>query len=217
MKKLIYIILVVLILSVSIGCNKAYNKKIETEAEYFSKLYEGVDSSNVYKRINAEDAVNMLKEGTGILYIGYNTCPWCKQIVPVLNDAAKEKDINSVYYIENFYNMRPDKNTNPENKEEYDELLKLLDDILPYEKDENGNDTTLKIIRVPLILFIKNGEIVSYHKGTYEGHNIQTKIDENGNEVRYLEDLTKEQKNNIKKQLEEKIDKVYNKICDNGC
>lgn len=217
MKKLIYIILVALILSVSIGCNKADNKKIETEAEYFSKLYEGVDSSNVYKRINAEDAVNMLKEGTGILYIGYNTCPWCKQIVPVLNDAAKEKDINSVYYIENFYNMRPDKNTNPENKEEYDELLKQLDDILPYEKDENGNDTTLKIIRVPLILFIKNGEIVSYHKGTYEGHNIQTKIDENGNEVRYLEDLTKDQKNAIKKELEEKIDKVYNKICDNGC
>ena len=83
--------------------------------------------------------------------------------------------------------------------------------------DENGNDTDKKVIRVPLILFIQNGKIVSYHSGTYEGHELKTKIDENGKEVKYLEDLTEEQKNQIKEELKQDIEKVYNKTCNTGC
>ena len=218
MKKVLYSILILLTTIFMVGCtNNVKEENKETEAEHFSSLYEKVDKDNVYKRISAKDAVDMVKEGTGILYLGFNTCPWCKQVVGVLNDAAKEKNITSVYYIENFYNMRPDKNANPENKKEYNELLKLLDDVLPYEKDENGNDTDKKVIRVPLILFIQNGKIVSYHSGTYEGHELKTKIDENGKEVKYLEDLTEEQKNQIKEELKQDIEKVYNKTCNTGC
>lgn len=215
MKKILYGILIITILLFT-GCSNNIELK-ETEGEYFSKLYEGINKENPYKRINAKDAVDMVQNGTGILYLGYTTCPWCKQIVTVLNDAAKENNINSIYYIEKFYEMRPDKNSIPKNIEEYNKLLELLDDIIPFEKDENGNNTKLKIIRVPLILFIKNGEIVDYHSGTYEGHNLMTKIDENGNEVKYLEDLTSEQRKNIKKILSDKINKIYDKNCNNGC
>ncbi len=216
MKKVVYLILIIISILLFTGCNKNELKK-ETEGEHFSKLYEGINTDNVYKRISATDAVDMVKNGTGILYIGYNTCPWCKQIVGVLNDAAKDKNINTVYYIENFYNMRPDKNSNPENINEYNELLELLDDIIPYEKDENGNDTDEKIIKVPLILFISNGEVVSYHRGTYSGHELKVKIDENGNEIKYLEDLTKEQKEDIKNIIYKDIDMIYNKACNEGC
>ena len=70
---------------------------------------------------------------------------------------------------------------------------------------------------MPLILFIQNGKIVSYHSGTYEGHELKAKIDENGKEVKYLEDLTEEQKNQIKEELKQDIEKVYNKTCNTGC
>lgn len=217
MKKILYSVLIIAVLIFCIGCTNNINTKEESESEHFSKLYNEVTKDNVYKRINATDAVDMVKEGTGILYLGFNTCPWCKQIVGILNESAKEKNINNIYYIENFYNMRPDKNAKSENKKEYNELLELLDDILPYEKDENGNDTNEKIIRVPLILFISNGKIVDYHSGTYTGHELKTKIDENGNEEKYLEELTNEQKDKIKDELKIKIEKVYNKTCNTGC
>lgn len=209
MRKAKYVILILLISLVFTGCSN--NIKVnETEGEYFSKLYD-VAKDNPYKRISSNDALDMIKNGTGILYLGYNTCPWCKQIVPILNDSAKDRNINSIYYIEDFYDMRPDKNSNPKNIDDYNELLELLKNII-LEDDYNN-----KIIRVPLILFIKNGKIVSYHRGTYEGHTLKTKIDENGNEVKYLEDLTEDEKANVKSILIEKINKVYDKNCDNGC
>ena len=130
--------------------------------------------------------------------------------------VAKENNVNTVYYIDDFYYMRPDKNDNPKHKKEYNELVKILgEDIVEMHNDENEFD----IIRVPLVLFVKNGKLVDYHKGTYEGHVLKEKIDKNGKTVKYLEDLTEKQKKELKKVLTKKIKKVYEGQCTNknGC
>ncbi len=173
----------------------------------FSKKYSNVPKDNVFKKISAEDAVKLVKNKTGILYLGYPDCPWCKQLVPLLNKSAKASGVDSIYYIEDFYKMRPDKNDNPINKEEYKQLVDLI-----------GSDIVKdNIIRVPLVLFINKGNIVSYHSGTYEGHVLKEKIDKDGNKKMYLEDLTKSQENDIINVLNSKMEKVYPNKCDSGC
>lgn len=181
----------------------------------FSNLYSNVPKDNVYKKINIDDALDLIENKTGIIYIGYPTCPWCKSLVPILNEVAKEDEVNTVYYIDDFYSMRPDKNEKPKNVKEYNKLVDLLGSEIVDMKSENSQ---FNVIKVPLVLFIKDGKIVDYHKGTYQGHTLKEKVDKDGNTIKYLEELTEKQKNQIKNTLDKKIRKVYSNKCDDtGC
>ncbi len=181
----------------------------------FSSLYSNVPKDNVYKKINIDDALDLIENKTGIIYIGYPTCPWCKSLVPILNEVAKEDEVNTIYYIDDFYSMRPDKNEKPKNVKEYNKLVDLLGSEIVDMKSENSQ---FNVIKVPLVLFIKDGKIVDYHKGTYQGHTLKEKVDKDGNTIKYLEELTEKQKNQIKNTLDKKIRKVYSNKCDDtGC
>ena len=181
----------------------------------FSSLYSNVPKDNVYKKINIDDALDLIENKTGIIYIGYPTCPWCKSLVPILNEVAKEDEVNTIYYIDDFYSMRPDKNEKPKNVKEYNKLVDLLGREIVDMKSENSQ---FNVIKVPLVLFIKDGKIVDYHKGTYQGHTLKEKVDKDGNTIKYLEELTEKQKNQIKNTLDKKIRKVYSNKCDDtGC
>lgn len=208
MKKYVKYILIFIFICLVIGIIVYINI-----SKPFYKLYD-VDKNHVFEKISAKSAVNLIKNETGIIYLGYPDCPWCQDLVPLVNEIAKENLVEKVYYIDDFYYMRPDKNDKPKKQNEYNELVKLLgSEIVELKSSENEYD----IIRVPVVLFIKNGKIVDYHKGTYDGHEIKTKKDKNGKTIYYLEDLTNMQKQNIKNTLEEKIKKVYSNKCDSGC
>lgn len=214
MKKNLKIILFLLFILI-FGVLLFYIYINNTDSNHFSKLYKGVGKDNVYKKISAKNAVDLIENKTGIIYIGYPKCPWCQKLVPILNEVAIEDEVENIYYIDNFYDMRPDKNENPKNEKEYDKLVSLLGDEIVEMKLE---ESEFNIIRVPLVLFVKNGKILDYHIGTYEGHNLKEKIDKDGNKVKYLEELTNKQKQEIKNILDEKIRKVYsNKCSDSSC
>lgn len=213
MKKYLKVILVLLFILIA-GLIFFYIYISNNDSNQFSKLYKDVSNDNVYKKISAKDAIDLIESKTGIIYIGYSSCPWCQQLVPLLNEVAKEDEVEIIYYIDNFYNMRPDKNDNPKNEKEYNKLVNLLGDEIVEMKSE---ESEFNIIRVPLVLFVKDGKIVDYNKGTYEGHNLKEKIDKNGNKVKYLEKLTQKQKQEIKNVLDEKIKKVYPNKCSDGC
>lgn len=213
-KKYLKIILIILFILI-IASILFYIYMISKNSNDFSRLYKNVKKDNVYKKISAKEMIDIIENKTGIIYIGYPNCPWCRALVPILNEVAKEDEIENIYYIDNFYNMRPDKNKNPENSKEYNRLVNLLGDEI-VETKSNANE--FNIIRVPLVLFIKNGEIIDYHMGTYKGHILKEKTDKNGNKVKYLEELTESQKQEIKKVLDEKIRKVYsNKCSESSC
>ena len=208
MKKYVKYILIFIFICLVIGIIVYINI-----SKLFYKLYD-VDKNHVFEKISAKSAVNLIKNETGIIYLGYPDCPWCQDLVPLVNEIAKENLVEKVYYIDDFYYMRPDKNDKPKKQNEYNELVKLLGSEI-VELKSSGNE--YDIIRVPIVLFVKNGKIVDYHKGTYDGHEIKTKKDETGKTIYYLEDLTYTQKETIKNTLEEKIKKVYSNKCDSGC
>ena len=46
-----------------------------------------------------EDIEKIITNGTGVIYFGFPKCPWCRNAVPVLIDAAKEVGLDKIYYF----------------------------------------------------------------------------------------------------------------------
>lgn len=175
---------------------EAYNnQERETDlGNYFQELT--ISEDNPMKYATVDKVIQILTSGTGILYFGYPTCPWCRNAVPVLLDAALENNVKSIYYlnindIKNVFEIQDGEIVKTKEEEEgYYELLEALDSILsPYIlTDDNGveYDVGEKRIYVPLVVFVKEGEILGYHVGTVSLEGTQTKYD-NLTEEQYWE------------------------------
>ena len=169
-----------------------------------------IDKENPIKYIKENELDEFLNDGTGIIYFGFPECPWCRNLVPVLLDALKEKDINEIYYL-NVKNIRDEKELNNEGeivvKKEgndiYSKILEKFNDYLPIY--EGLNDNSIKRLYSPAIFFLVNGEVVSYHFNTVDSQEDPSIP------------LNREQYDELKNILMEKIDTVYNFKCVDGC
>lgn len=183
MKKLVALILTFLL--VLTGCNTVEVTKvkddIKTDSIRFHNDYNTVDKDNIYEYATYSNVIDTLNNGTGIIYLGFPTCSLCKEIVPVLNDVAKQKNIKSILYY-NFRDIR-DNNT-----EEYQELAKLLSDYINV--DDEGNER----ITAPTVVFVNKGDIVGVYIGT---------INSDSEEI-----FTDEQKEDLKNNFTSLIDKM---------
>lgn len=136
---------------------KDYNKEddqyILTDAEKFAKEYTSVDKNNVFVYRTDEQIIKILKDGTGIVYLGFPECPWCQKYVSILNEVAKENNITKIYY----FNILEDRKLETP---EYKEMVSLLKNYL--DTDDEGN----KRIFVPEIVFVQNEEIIAHNNET---------------------------------------------------
>lgn len=114
----------------------------------FNEEYTLVDKDNVYVYKSINDIIDVLSKGTGIVYLGFPECPWCQRYVVYLNNLAKEYNIEEIYY----YNI---KDARSNNTKEYQKIVEILNDLLPY--DDNGN----KKVFVPTVVFVKNGKVIA--------------------------------------------------------
>ena len=128
-------------------------EKNESDAIKFTKEYSLVSINNVFVYRNIDEIINILNNGTGIIYLGFPDCKWCQAYVPMLNQVAIENNLSKIYYF-NIYEDRKNNST------KYKEIVDLLQDYLQY--DDEGN----KRIYVPAIIAVKNGEIVGFDDET---------------------------------------------------
>lgn len=133
------------------------NQKL-TDSEKFAKEYkleskDGKAIDNVFIYRTPEQIINILKKGTGIVYLGFPECPWCKGYVPYLNEIAQEMKVEKIYYL-NILNERKN------NTDEYKEITEILSEYL--QNDEEGN----KRIYVPAVIAVKDGKIVGFDDET---------------------------------------------------
>lgn len=152
------------------------DKKASNDKTYF-KLE--IPEDNPIKYSNAEEIVNIIENGSGVIYFGYPECPWCRSAVPALLTAAKEANIETIYYM-NLKEERDVKTvdqdgniiTEKEASDDYKKILKALDQYLDdYTiEDVKGNkiNTNTKRIYVPLVVFVKDGQVVGIHADTVE-------------------------------------------------
>lgn len=119
--------------------------------------YEGfTENKHVFVPLPMKDFLTKLDDKeTGIFYIGYATCPWCIEAVPIMNEVAKEQE-QKIYYI--------DKKASTSDDETIQIVEQRLSDIL--DQNEEGEPH----LYVPEVIIVKAGKVVGHHLGTVENH-----------------------------------------------
>lgn len=159
-KKKIIIIssIVVLLLIVGLVLFLAFkknnnNQNVDEEKVKFAEEYK-ISKDNVFTYRTIEEINKILKNGTGLVFLGFPECPWCRGYVPIINEIAKKEGLEKVYYF-NIYEDRKN------NTEEYQEMVKLLKGFLRY--DDEGNER----IYAPSLIAVKEGKVVEFDDTRY--------------------------------------------------
>lgn len=187
---------------------ESLNGKLNSHDKEYVKVE--LDDDNPYVYATYDEVMDILKNKTGVIYFGFPECPWCRNMVPVLADAAKELGIKNIYYF-NALDMRDIKSldedgnivTEKEGTKEYYELIEALGDSIG--SYEGLNDDSIKRLYFPTVVFVKDGKILNAHIGTLDSQ-----------EDPYVV-LNKNQKNELKNIYIDNINKVYDILCDEAC
>jgi len=128
------------------------DEKNISDSQRFASEY-NIDNNNVFTYIYGSQTVDIIKNGSGIIFLGFPSNDWAKYYVKYLNEVLKENSVRKVYY----YDLLKDRT---KYTKYYRELESLLSDYL-YELD-NG------VVRLstPALIIVKNGKIVCFDDET---------------------------------------------------
>lgn len=161
MKKKIIIILISVLLLIGIGfflyTRDNFRFKFSYEMYNHEKL-SGNKEINIHiplkNKVNYLDEKELnkfLKNGTGLLYFGYSSCPWCRNIVPILIEVAKSNNMTINYVDTHSVSVK--------------NAITVLNNYL------RVNDEGDKVLAVPDVYVIKDGKVLSHHLGTLDSYN----------------------------------------------
>lgn len=138
-----------------------------------------LSDENPFVYTTADEIISKIDNGdTFMLYFGFADCPWCRNAITVLSDAAKSAGVKKVYYFnlkdKNKEDVRNvlmlDENENiiitKEGSSDYNKLLDKLESSL--DAYSGLNDETIKRIYAPTVLFIQDGNVIGKHVGTVD-------------------------------------------------
>jgi len=183
---LVIVVLIYILLSILVNNHKNLEDGIRFKEEYEalnSSIVMNIEENNPIKYVIFEDVEKLFESGTGVIYFGFPSCPWCRNMIPVLFDVAKEAHVDTIYYL----NPRELKNN------DIDKYSKLLDILNPYLKEVDGE----KVFTVPDVYFIKNGNVVGNHRSTVESQTDPT-ISLNESQIQELSGIYQDLFNKIK-------------------
>lgn len=200
MKKKILIIGSIVLALAIIGAGvffylKDNKEEVKPDNVKFMEEYGTVKEDNVFVYRTPKEIIKILENGTGIVYLGFPECPWCKSYVTYLNEVAKENKVKKIYYL----NILEDRKNNTD---DYKKIVELLKEELQF--DEEGN----KRVYVPAVIAVKNGEIVGFDDETAW----DTKDYKTPEEYWENEDL-----DGLKLKLKDMIKKLDKNACVSGC
>lgn len=194
----------ILIITIPILCAitaiLAYVKLINTEipnvdAKKFKEEYEALNENEGYIKLDIDEnnpieyadydkLLEVIENGTGIIYLGFPGCPWCRNALPVLLDAAKDNNVDIIYYM-NILNERDSyvvedeklvyavdkEGKEKKGTEGYFKLLKALDKHLTdYVVTYDGEEYEVgeKRIYAPSVIFVRDGKVLGIHVSTVD-------------------------------------------------
>ncbi len=107
-----------------------------------------------------DEAIALFQDqGTGLVYFGFSRCPWCQEIVPLLQKAADQNGVE-VFYVKTRDAMKERLYTD----EQKDQIAPYIEEYL------QDNDEGVPTLYVPLVLAVVDGQVVDGHQGTVEDH-----------------------------------------------
>ena len=145
-----------------------------------------ISENNPIKYSDYDEVIDVIKNGSGVIYLGFPGCPWCRSALPILLDVAKDNDINTIYYInikedrdayvvedgELVYQVDEEGNE-IKGAEGYFDLMKALDKHLTeYVVSFEGKEykTGEKRIYAPTVVFVRDGKVLGLHVSTVDSH-----------------------------------------------
>lgn len=113
-----------------------------------------------FREISFDEAIDLFQNGQdGLLYFGYPGCPWCEEVVPLLQEAA-EKQNEEVLYV---------RTRDADRNRLYTDEQK--DEITPWMKDwMSENEDGVLTLYVPVVAAVTDGKVAAAHVGTVDGH-----------------------------------------------
>ena len=179
-----------------------------------------IDSKNkmVYK--TTEEVLNLIdKKKSFVLYFGFDTCPWCRSVVPTLASISKELN-QEVYYID-VKDIRDTYELDDDNKpklvkkgsKDYSKLLEKLEPVLEdytlTDSDNNEIKVGEKRIYAPSIVSVIDGKAKELTTGISDK--------QTDGYMKLTKEMGKETYNKIKKVLKQVSDKNNTCHLDKGC
>ena len=133
------------IISIGNSTNKGQTNQV-IEDKFISQ-YPKVTSGHKFVYAEPAEILDIIDGGDGVVFLGFPECPWCQQLVPIIQEAAQSEKIDKIYYL----NI---KESRANNDEVYQKLVTKLQDYLP--KDDDGNPR----ISAPDVTAYRGGQIV---------------------------------------------------------
>ena len=179
-----------------------------------------IDSKNkiVYK--TTEEVLNLIdKKKSFVLYFGFDTCPWCRSVVPTLASISKELN-QEVYYID-VKDIRDTFELDDDNKpklvkkgsKDYSKLLEKLEPVLEdytlTDSDNNEIKVGEKRIYAPSIVSVIDGKAKELTTGISDK--------QTDGYMKLTKEMEKDTYNKIKKILKQVSDKNNTCYLDKGC
>jgi len=169
-------------------------KKQLSDSERFALEYPLVGSDNIFVYKNASETADILEKGRGIVFLGFKECPWCQQYAVYLHDAAREMEVEKIFYCDI-------KNDRESNSESYQRIIGIFSGRLQY--DDEGRPR----LYVPDTAIVSRGRIIT--------HDFETSKDTLGYESP-REYWNEERVNALKERLKAGIN-ILNQIIANSC
>jgi len=201
--------------------NNTIEKIATADAKKFKKEYEDLNGTTAYGEIKYKDLkiseyipvvyktdkeiVNILNNGTGVIYFGFNSCPWCRSMVETLLKVIEDYEVENFYYtdikhIRSSFKVENKKLVETKGTESYYDILEKLDGYLTdYVITDNNKDydTNEKRLYAPTVVVVKEGEILGVHEVT---------VDSQTNPFDGLNDTQKEELYGIYEEMIKKLD-----------
>lgn len=180
---------------------------IELAENYVLKTID-IDSDNNVKYVNDDEIMNLLSEGTNVIYFGWADCNWCRSVLPTLINILKDNEIDTLYYYD-FKKLRTAyENDNDVKKVEiYKNILSIIGDDITSVFAEDSLRSGEKKILAPTVVFIKDGKYVGLHFKSVDS------------QVNSTDELTESQIKELRSKYQVLIDKLKINVCstDEGC
>ena len=172
--------------------NETEEKIATADAKKFKKEYEDLNGTTAYGEIKYKDLkiseyipvlyktdeeiVNILNNGTGVIYFGFNSCPWCRIMIETLIKVIDDYEVENFYYtdikqIRSTFKVENKKLVETKGTKSYYDILEKLDEYLTDYVITNNNkdyDTNEKRLYAPTVVVVKEGEILGVHEVTVD-------------------------------------------------
>ncbi len=149
---------------------EALNGQTTSNGQPYMEVH--IPEDSLFEPINEEDALQLLESGTGVLIFEFPECPWCRNMMPVVDQAAKEMALSKLY----AFNIREERDQITlgdyglvvvnEGTEFYRKVLEILGENASIY--EGLNDPSIRRIYAPTVFVIENGTVISSHVSTVD-------------------------------------------------